>query len=146
MRIEIKLTDLSVEETARLQREFPEKVRVTGLCEEAQTFEALLKVTTTELFRFLSAVYDTTYEQKLYTKIEELKLSSSTKNCLHRANILYIGDLIQENPFGLKCIRGFGEMSLSGVQNVLAHIDLCLGTNLENFPDPEVVKRLYGEG
>ena len=63
--------------------------------------------------------------------IEELQLSERAQNCLKRAQVNTIGDLIGLTPKELLQITNFGEKSLQEVQDVLATFELSLIDNLE---------------
>jgi DNA-directed RNA polymerase subunit alpha len=41
--------------------------------------------------------------------------------------------------------QNFGRKSLNEIKDVLAEMALTLGMQLENFPDPEILRRLRGE-
>ena len=62
--------------------------------------------------------------------IEELHLSERAQNCLKRAHINTVGDLISHTPKELLQITNFGEKSLREVQEVLAAYELSLVENL----------------
>ncbi len=59
-------------------------------------------------------------------RIEELDFSVRTYNCLKKANILTIGDLIQNTETDLMQIRNFGKKSLVEVREKLASLGLSL--------------------
>ena len=64
--------------------------------------------------------------------IEELKLSERSQNCLKRAHINTIGELIGHTPKELLGITNFGEKSLREVQEVLAAHELSLVESLDD--------------
>lgn len=59
-------------------------------------------------------------------RIEELDFSVRTYNCLKKANILTIGDLVQITEADLMQIRNFGRKSLLEVREKLAQLNLSL--------------------
>lgn len=63
--------------------------------------------------------------------IEELHLSERAQNCLKRAQINTIGELIGNTPKELLLITNFGEKSLREVQEVLAAHELSLVESLD---------------
>ena len=63
--------------------------------------------------------------------IEELQLSERAQNCLKRAQINTIGELIGSTPKELLLITNFGEKSLREVQEVLAAHELSLVESLD---------------
>ncbi len=59
-------------------------------------------------------------------RIEELDFSVRTYNCLKKANILTIAELVQFNTADLMQIRNFGKKSLTEVQEKLRNLQLTL--------------------
>ena len=59
-------------------------------------------------------------------RIEELDFSVRTYNCLKKANILTIGELVQITEQDLMGIRNFGKKSLGEVREKLAQLGLSL--------------------
>jgi len=59
-------------------------------------------------------------------RIEELDFSVRTYNCLKKANILTIGELVQITEQDLMNIRNFGRKSLNEVKDKLAQLGLSL--------------------
>lgn len=59
-------------------------------------------------------------------RIEELDFSVRTYNCLKKANILSIGELVQQSEQDLMNIRNFGKKSLTEVKEKLAQLGLNL--------------------
>lgn len=59
-------------------------------------------------------------------RIEELDFSVRTYNCLKKANILTIGDLVQTTEADLMQIRNFGKKSLVEVREKLGQLGLSL--------------------
>lgn len=59
-------------------------------------------------------------------RIEELDFSVRTYNCLKKANILTIGDLLQISESDLMQIRNFGKKSLTEVKEKLAALGLTI--------------------
>ena len=59
-------------------------------------------------------------------RIEELDFSVRTYNCLKKANILTIGELVQTTEADLMQIRNFGKKSLVEVREKLAQLGLTL--------------------
>jgi DNA-directed RNA polymerase subunit alpha len=64
-------------------------------------------------------------------RIEELDFSVRTYNCLKKANVLTIGELVQYSETDLMNIRNFGKKSLTEVKDKLA----MLGLSLRNAKD-----------
>jgi DNA-directed RNA polymerase subunit alpha len=59
-------------------------------------------------------------------RIEELDFSVRTYNCLKKANVLTIGELVQISEQDLLNIRNFGRKSLNEVKDKLAQLGLAL--------------------
>ena len=57
-------------------------------------------------------------------RIEELDFSVRTYNCLKKANVLTIGELVQLSEADLMNIRNFGKKSLNEVKDKLASLNL----------------------
>lgn len=68
-------------------------------------------------------------------RIEELDFSVRTYNCLKKANIMTIGELVQRSEADLMQIRNFGKKSLNEVKDKLAGF----GLNLKKGPASEDV-------
>jgi DNA-directed RNA polymerase subunit alpha len=67
-------------------------------------------------------------------RIEELDFSVRTYNCLKKANVLTIGELVQITEQDLMNIRNFGRKSLNEVKDRLAQ----LGLSLKIGPEGEI--------
>jgi len=64
-------------------------------------------------------------------RIEELDFSVRTYNCLKKANILTVGELVQITEQDLMNIRNFGRKSLSEVKEKLSQLGLSLKNGME---------------
>ncbi len=60
------------------------------------------------------------------SRIEELDFSVRTYNCLKKANIMTIGELVTRTEGDLMQIRNFGKKSLTEVKDKLASLELSL--------------------
>jgi len=78
----------------------------------------------------------------LFKSVDELELSVRSANCLQNANIRYIGELIQRTEGEMLKTKNFGRKSLNEIKEVLASMDLELGTTIDNFPDRAEIERL----
>jgi DNA-directed RNA polymerase subunit alpha len=83
--------------------------------------------------------------ENLYRSVEELELSVRSANCLKNAGIKMIGELVSRSEAEMLKTQNFGRKSLNEIKDVLAEMGLTLGMQLENFPDPEILRRLRGE-
>lgn len=83
--------------------------------------------------------------ENLYRSVEELELSVRSANCLKNAGIKLIGELVMKTEAEMLKTQNFGRKSLNEIKDVLAEMGLTLGMKLDNFPDPEVMRRLRGD-
>jgi DNA-directed RNA polymerase subunit alpha len=109
-----------------------------ALSESAATLDRLIR-----LFIDFSSWYagDELVEEPLYggdmelrapdVRIEELDFSVRTYNCLKKANVLTIGELIQISEQDLMNIRNFGRKSLNEVKDKLSQLGLSLKKGAE---------------
>ena len=77
----------------------------------------------------------------LLRKVDELELSVRSANCLKNDNIIYIGDLVLKSENEMLRTPNFGRKSLNEIREVLSHMGLGLGMNIENWP-PENIETL----
>ena len=66
----------------------------------------------------------------MFTKVEDLEFSARSLNCLAKANIKYLGDLIQLTEEDLLNLENFGKRSLFEVRDVVAQFNLKLGEGI----------------
>lgn len=80
-------------------------------------------------------------------RIEELDFSVRTYNCLKKANILTIGDLVQITEADLMQIRNFGKKSLMEVRDKLAQLGLSLkgGQTVATDEEEDVAEEPVGD-
>jgi len=83
--------------------------------------------------------------ENLYRSVDELELSVRSANCLKNAGIKLIGELVSRTEAEMLKTQNFGRKSLNEIKDVLADMGLTLGMNLEEFPDPETLRRIRGE-
>ncbi len=70
-------------------------------------------------------------EDVLFAKIEDLDFSARSLNCLAKANIKYLGDLIQLTEEDLLNLENFGKRSLFEVRDVVSGFSLKLGEEID---------------
>ena len=63
--------------------------------------------------------------------VEELELSVRSSNCLRRANIKTLGDLVRRTEQEMLKYRNFGKQSLKEITEILAGMNLYLGMDVE---------------
>jgi len=83
--------------------------------------------------------------ENLYRSVEELELSVRSANCLKNAGIKLIGELVSRSEAEMLKTQNFGRKSLNEIKDILAEMGLTLGMKLDNFPDPEILRRIRGE-
>lgn len=76
----------------------------------------------------------------LSMQVNELEWSIRTGNCLKNANIIYVGDLVQNTEYELLRLPNFGRKSLNETKEVLEGMGLHLGMLLHNWPPEHIVK------
>ena len=88
---------------------------------------------------------DLPFNRNLLRKVDELELSVRSANCLKNDNIIYIGDLVQKSESDMLRTPNFGRKSLNEIKEVLGHMGLHLGMDIETWPPENIedmVKRL----
>jgi DNA-directed RNA polymerase subunit alpha len=83
--------------------------------------------------------------ENLYRTVDELELSVRSANCLKNAGIKLIGELVSRSEAEMLKTQNFGRKSLNEIKDILADMGLTLGMKLDNFPDPEIMRRLRGD-
>ncbi|MBI4720889.1 MAG: DNA-directed RNA polymerase subunit alpha [Chitinivibrionia bacterium] len=78
----------------------------------------------------------------LARSVDELELSVRSSNCLRRANIKTLGDLVRRSEQEMLKYRNFGKQSLKEISEILAGMGLYLGMDVETIsgekkPDQE---------
>lgn len=81
------------------------------------------------------------FNENLLKPIDELELSVRSFNCLQSAGIKYVGDLVQKTEAEMLKTKNFGRKSLKEIKELLAEMDLELGTELENWPPKDLEKK-----
>jgi len=70
--------------------------------------------------------------EKLKMPVSELELSVRSANCLEKAKIKTLGDLVRKTESEMLKYRNFGKKSLSEIINVLEGMGLSLGMKIKN--------------
>jgi len=86
----------------------------------------------------------TPFNPVLLKKVDDLKLSLRSANCLKDNNIVYVGDLVQKTEQELSRTPNFGRRSMSEIKMVLASMNLQLGMEVLGWPpfNPVVLKNV----
>lgn len=77
------------------------------------------------------AVEDTELLEKLKMPVSELELSVRSANCLEKAKIKTLGDLVQKAESEMLKYRNFGKKSLTEIGSVLESMGLSLGMKIK---------------
>lgn len=72
-------------------------------------------------------------QKLLNTSINEIELSVRSSNCIQRANIKSIGDLVRKSEAEMLKYRNFGKKSLNEIKKVLTGLGLSLGMNVDEL-------------
>jgi len=83
--------------------------------------------------------------ENLYRSVDELELSVRSANCLKNAGIKLIGELVSKSEAEMLKTQNFGRKSLNEIKDILGEMGLTLGMKIDNFPDPETLRRIRGE-
>jgi DNA-directed RNA polymerase subunit alpha len=70
-------------------------------------------------------------KELLGRSVEELELSVRSGNCLRRANIKTLGDLVRRSEQEMLKYRNFGKQSLKEISEILAGMSLYLGMDVD---------------
>lgn len=76
------------------------------------------------------------FNENLLRPVDELELSVRSYNCLKKANIETIAQLVQRTETQMLETRNFGRKSLNEIKDILVNMDLHFGMNLDNVPLP----------
>jgi DNA-directed RNA polymerase subunit alpha len=79
------------------------------------------------------------FNENLLRPVEELELSVRSANCLKKAEIRYIGELVQKTEQEMLKTKNFGRKSLNEIKEILAEMGLSLGMKVEGWPPKELL-------
>lgn len=82
------------------------------------------------------------FNDNLNRSVDELELSVRSANCLHNANIKYIGQLVQKSEADMLKTKNFGRKSLKEIKEILSTMGLSLGMKLDSWQDPGTIVRV----
>jgi DNA-directed RNA polymerase subunit alpha len=74
-------------------------------------------------------------DPNLFKSIDELELPVRASNCLKKANIYLVGELVQKTESDLLKAKNFGRKSLEDILKVLHDMGLDLGMKVDNFEE-----------
>jgi DNA-directed RNA polymerase subunit alpha len=72
-------------------------------------------------------------KELLSRSVEELELSVRSSNCLRRANIKFLGELVGRSEQDMLKYRNFGKQSLKEISEILVGMGLHLGMDVEGI-------------
>ena len=98
---------------------------------QAEHLVSFVRLTDTVLPVSMVQPEDNTKEKVLEMTIEELELSVRAYNCLKRAGINSVAELVQRNQEDMMKVRNLGRKSLEEVEQKLQELGLALRPNDE---------------
>ncbi|MBW2617866.1 MAG: DNA-directed RNA polymerase subunit alpha [Deltaproteobacteria bacterium] len=78
--------------------------------------------------------------ENLLRPVDELELSVRSANCLKKAKIRFIGELVQKSEAEMLKTKNFGRKSLNEIKEILTEMGLGLGMKVENWPPRELLE------
>jgi DNA-directed RNA polymerase subunit alpha len=78
------------------------------------------------------------FNDNLLRPVDELELSVRSANCLKKADIRFIGELVQKTEAEMLKTKNFGRKSLNEIKEILAEMGLPLGMKVESWPPKEL--------
>jgi DNA-directed RNA polymerase subunit alpha len=81
------------------------------------------------------------FNDNLLRPVEELELSVRSANCLKKANIRYIGELVQRTEAEMLKTKNFGRKSLNEIREILSEMGLQLGMTVDVWPPKELLEK-----
>lgn len=95
------------------------KHSIEAMYKQMSIFNSVLNINVDTNIGFSS---DSNENSKLFESLESLSLSARSFNCLDKANIKYIGELVLMDEAELKDIKNLGKKSLDEIKFVMAEI------------------------
>lgn len=80
------------------------------------------------------------FNENLLRPVDELELSVRSANCLKKAEIRYIGELVQRTEAEMLKTKNFGRKSLNEIREILSAMGLSLGMKIDNWPPKELAE------
>lgn len=85
---------------------------------------------------------DVSFNENLLRRVDELELSVRSYNCLKKANIQTIAQLVQKSEAEMLATRNFGRKSLNEIKQIISGMGLRFGMNLDDVPIPDTIKEI----
>lgn len=82
------------------------------------------------------------FDEKLFLAIWETELPGPTINSLQKADLFFLGEVVQKTEKQLLASRGVGKAALKNIKEMLTKLNLSLGMQLDNFPEREKLESL----
>ena len=73
-----------------------------------------------------------------FKRVDALKLSARSANCLKNDNIVYLGDLVRKTEAELLLTPNFGRKSLNEIKEVIAPVGLHFGMAVPGWPEGNI--------
>ena len=80
------------------------------------------------------------FNENLLRPVDELELSVRSANCLKKANIRFIGELVQRSEAEMLKTKNFGRKSLNEIREILSEMGLSLGMKIDSWPPKELTE------
>ena len=80
------------------------------------------------------------FNENLLRPVDELELSVRSANCLKKANIRFIGELVQRSEAEMLKTKNFGRKSLNEIREILSEMGLSLGMKIDSWPPRELTE------
>ncbi|EKE21069.1 MAG: DNA-directed RNA polymerase subunit alpha [uncultured bacterium] len=135
MKLEIKITDVSVIFMANIQKRFGDKFKVTGFSEDTQLFTAVFleefPQDAQEREKIVSEVVDDVLKEADHKNLDRAisdvaGFKNRAVNCLERAGIKFVRQLTELTERELSDIRNMGRSTVWNVKHVLTKMGLKL--------------------
>lgn len=163
MKLKIGIINATAAAIGRIQEQVGKLLVITDFNKDTQLFSAILELESpsedgvsgqVEALTILGEGLSEEAQKKelnpleliLYKPINDLEISIRTKLALRNKNgIRVVGDLVMRTEAEYLKLQDVGRKSLMDVKDALADLGLCFGMKLENYPDPEIMKKLDGD-
>ena len=77
--------------------------------------------------------------ENIYRSLDELEVAVRTSMALQKADLSYVGELIQKTEAELLALK-FEKRSIKEIKEILGEMGLQLGTKLGNWPGREALQ------
>ncbi|HBI17033.1 MAG TPA: hypothetical protein DDY52_02690 [Candidatus Moranbacteria bacterium] len=134
MNVEIKLSGITVNTLARMQIIFGNRLKIVNFSENTQLFDVIFisefpddnEPSLDEMFGLVIRVVNEVNIKTLNCSVDNIGLLSHTVNCLKRADINTVKDLIGQTERDLVRIMGVSSSTIEDIRKVLAKVGFTL--------------------